>query len=33
MFKIFKIPLKYVSNFFRSLEMPLVNCKIDLELT
>ena len=24
---------KYVSNFFRSLEMPLVNCKIDLELT
>ena len=27
------IPLKYVSNFFRSLEMPLVNCKIDIELT
>ena len=27
------VPLKYVSNFFRSLEMPLVNCKIDLELT
>ena len=26
------VPLKYVSNFFRSLEMPLVNCKIDLEL-
>ena len=26
-------PLKYVSNFFRSLELPLVNCKIDLELT
>ena len=25
--------LKYVRNFFRSLEMPLVNCKIDLELT
>ena len=25
--------LKYVSNFFRPLEMPLVNCKIDLELT
>ena len=25
--------LKYVSNFFRSLEMPLVNCKIDLDLT
>ena len=27
------VPLKYLSNFFRSLEMPLVNCKIDLELT
>ena len=27
------VPLKYVSNFLRSLEMPLVNCKIDLELT
>ena len=27
------VPLKYVSNFFRSLKMPLVNCKIDLELT
>ena len=27
------VPLKYVSNFFRSLEMSLVNCKIDLELT
>ena len=26
------VPLKYVSSFFRSLEMPLVNCKIDLEL-
>ena len=26
-------PLKYVSSFFTSLEMPLVNCKIDLELT
>ena len=25
--------LKYVSNFFISLELPLVNCKIDLELT
>ena len=23
------VPLKYLSNFFRSLEMPLVNCKID----
>ena len=27
------VPLKYVSNFLRSLEMPLVNCKIGLELT
>ena len=27
------VPLKYVSSFFRTLEMPLVNCKIDLELT
>ena len=27
------VPLKYVSKFFRSLELPLVNCKIDLELT
>ena len=26
------VPLKYGSNFFRSLEFPLVNCKIDLEL-
>ena len=27
------VPLKYVSSFFRSLEMPLVNCKTNLELT
>ena len=27
------VPLKYISSFFRSLEMPLVTCKIDLELT
>ena len=27
------VPLKYVSSFFRSLEMPIINCKIDLELT
>ena len=27
------VPLKYVSNFFRLLEMLLVNCKIDLEFT
>ena len=26
------VPLKYISNFFRSLEMPLINCKIHLEL-
>ena len=27
------VPLKYLSNYFRSLEMPLVNCKIKLNLT
>ena len=26
------VPLNYLSNFFRSLEMPLVNCKLHLEL-
>ena len=26
-------PLKYLSNFFRSLEMALINCKIHLELS
>ena len=26
------VPLKYLSNLFRSLEMPLINCKIHLEL-
>ena len=26
------VPLKYLSNFFRSLEMPLINCKIYLDL-
>ena len=26
------VPLKYVSNFFRSVETPLINCKIHLEL-
>ena len=25
------VPLKYLSNFFRSQEMPLINCKIDVE--
>ena len=27
------VPLKYLKNFFRSLEMPLINCKIKLNLT
>ena len=27
------VPLKYLSNFFRSLEMPLINCKIKLNLS
>ena len=27
------VPLKYLSNFFRSLEIPLINCKIKLNLT
>ena len=27
------VPLRYLSNFFRSLEMPLINCKIKLNLT
>ena len=26
------VPLNYLSNFFRSLEMPLINCKIKLTL-
>ena len=26
------VPLKYLSNFFRSLEMPLINCKIKFNL-
>ena len=26
------VPLKHLSNFWRSLEMPLINCKIHLEL-
>ena len=26
------VPLKYLSNFWRSSEMPLINCKIHLEL-
>ena len=27
------VPLKYLSNFFRSLEMPVINCNIKLNLT
>ena len=27
------VPLKYLSNFFRLLEMPLLNCNIKLNLT
>ena len=27
------VPLKYLSNFFRSLETPLMNCKIKLNVT
>ena len=26
------VPLKYVSNFLRTLEMPLINCEITLDL-
>ena len=26
-------PLKYFSNFWRTLEMPLINCEINLTLT
>ena len=26
------VPLKYLSNFWRSLEMPLINCKVGLSL-
>ena len=27
------VPLKYLSNFSGSLEMPLINCKVELSLT
>ena len=27
------VPLKYLSNFWRTLEMPLINCDVNLELT
>ena len=26
------VPLKYLSNFWRSLEMVLINCKVELKL-
>ena len=26
------VPLKYLSNFWRSLEMPVINCKVELSL-
>ena len=26
------VPLKYLSNFWRSLKIPLINCKVDLSL-
>ena len=26
-------PLKYLSNFWRTLEMPLINCEVNLYLT
>ena len=26
------VPLKYLNNFCRSLEMPLINCKLELKL-
>ena len=27
------VPLKYLSNFWRSIEMPLINCKLELSLS
>ena len=27
------VPLKYLNNFLRTLEMPLINCKVELILT
>ena len=27
------VPLKYLSNFWRSLEMPLINCRVELSLS
>ena len=27
------VPLKYISNFWRTLEIPLINCEVNLILT
>ena len=27
------VPLKYLSNFWRTLEMPLINCEVNLIMT
>ena len=27
------VPLKYLSNFWRTIEMPLINCEVNLILT
>ena len=27
------VPLKYLSNFWRTLEMPLINCEVELILS
>ena len=27
------VPLKYLNNFWRALEMPLINCEVELILT
>ena len=27
------VPLKYLSNFWRFLDLPLINCEIELDLT
>ena len=27
------VPLKYLSNFWRTLEIPLINCEVELILT
>ena len=27
------VPLKYLSNFWRSLDLPLINCQIELDLS